>query len=453
VSPSFAYAYESFSGGSGLIEMRTADVVESGSLDIDLYGLVKAYRKPGSSNKDSDGVAALGLNYGIANVMELGIIVPYEVYGDSSITGWRDVEGVAKVRVLGDPQKGYGLAVTGFGTLDTSSTAKNLGSGKRQYGGEMNFSIFGKTSSFHVTGGYQKSDTKHVSSSLVDYTREEKLVGGVGVEIRPIPEFVFSLEALADHGMHSKGDDTFLAPGVRYSPNDYLTYTVGASIGLPDDRSEPRYEIMAGITIGLGRTKGKVVPVDSRMTDAEKRLQSLEAKLDQTVQEWDRKLGQLQVEVKENSEAQQRAKMKEEISSLESRVSTLERSNRTGAIGSSSSGTAPVTASRAVPGEKQGKTGGKRAPRIEVLNGTTIPGMAQKVAERLRKKGYSIVRVGDAEKKNAAVSTVYYREGYAENAVTTGHAIPRDQYVFKKPGIASDIDIQIVIGSDLKNIK
>lgn len=67
----------------------------------------------------------------------------------------------------------------------------------------------------------------------------------------------------------------------------------------------------------------------------------------------------------------------------------------------------------------------KTAPeniRVNVLNGTPTPGLAKKVAKQLRKQGFIVEEVGNAETTDVTTTTVEYDPAYDESAKTLAFA-------------------------------
>ena len=87
---------------------------------------------------------------------------------------------------------------------------------------------------------------------------------------------------------------------------------------------------------------------------------------------------------------------------------------------------------------------------IEVRNGTNITGLAQKTADGLTAKGYTVATIGNASTKTQETTTVYAKNSSdAESAkniasaigATTGETIPTEEGV-------SSADILIILGTD-----
>jgi hypothetical protein len=60
--------------------------------------------------------------------------------------------------------------------------------------------------------------------------------------------------------------------------------------------------------------------------------------------------------------------------------------------------------------------------RVNVLNGTTTPGMAKKVAKQLRKKGFIVEQVDNAETTDYATTTVQFDPRWDQSAKTLAAA-------------------------------
>ena len=83
-------------------------------------------------------------------------------------------------------------------------------------------------------------------------------------------------------------------------------------------------------------------------------------------------------------------------------------------------------------------------------NGTNITGLAQKTADGLTAKGYTVATIGNASTKTQETTTVYAKNSSdAESAkniasaigATTGETIPTEEGV-------SSADILIILGTD-----
>lgn len=91
-----------------------------------------------------------------------------------------------------------------------------------------------------------------------------------------------------------------------------------------------------------------------------------------------------------------------------------------------------------------------KAVRLEVLNGNGEPGAAREVAEQLANMGFTVVRVGNADRFDYEVSEVITRPGAPQEAVqSVAEALNVTRIVAGAEGESSDVDIKVIVGRDL----
>ncbi len=88
--------------------------------------------------------------------------------------------------------------------------------------------------------------------------------------------------------------------------------------------------------------------------------------------------------------------------------------------------------------------------RVNVLNGTPTSGLAKKVAKQLRKKGFVVEEVGNAETTDYTATTVQYDPKWDQSAKTLIYAAGAtvDEKVKKQGGV-----LNLIIGTDFTSIK
>ena len=94
----------------------------------------------------------------------------------------------------------------------------------------------------------------------------------------------------------------------------------------------------------------------------------------------------------------------------------------------------------------------KTAPeniRVNVLNGTPTPGLAKKVAKQLRKQGFIVEEVGNAETTTVTATTVEYDPAYDESAKTLAYAAGAT-VLDKKKKLESVLNL--VVGTDFVKV-
>jgi hypothetical protein len=85
---------------------------------------------------------------------------------------------------------------------------------------------------------------------------------------------------------------------------------------------------------------------------------------------------------------------------------------------------------------------------VEVLNGCGLPGIADRVAERLRDGGFDVMFIGNADDFNYASTLVVDRSGDRSKALAVACAVG-DASVICQMSSAAFVDATVVIGADL----
>jgi anionic cell wall polymer biosynthesis LytR-Cps2A-Psr (LCP) family protein len=76
----------------------------------------------------------------------------------------------------------------------------------------------------------------------------------------------------------------------------------------------------------------------------------------------------------------------------------------------------------------------ERVFTVEILNGTTLNGLAGRTAELLRGFGYDVISIGNAERNDYESTLIIDRSGYADVVETFGNIIRCDNILFETPG-------------------
>ena len=85
--------------------------------------------------------------------------------------------------------------------------------------------------------------------------------------------------------------------------------------------------------------------------------------------------------------------------------------------------------------------------RLEILNGTSVVGLAARTAERYRNFGFDVVSVGNAERDDTENTVVINRSGNELFASRTADII-RAQQIREEQNPQSPVDVTIVLGRD-----
>lgn len=83
--------------------------------------------------------------------------------------------------------------------------------------------------------------------------------------------------------------------------------------------------------------------------------------------------------------------------------------------------------------------------KVEVLNGTSTPGLARKATMFLRDRGFDVVETGNARDKREK-TLVLDRSGHAEWAALVARAMSADTE--KRPDSTRFLDVTVILGAD-----
>lgn len=92
--------------------------------------------------------------------------------------------------------------------------------------------------------------------------------------------------------------------------------------------------------------------------------------------------------------------------------------------------------------------------KIEVLNGTATSGKASKLAEELRKDGFTVTSVGNADKKDYKQTTVIDHRGNSDSVDALGKSL---RQLLAKPGFKraldekAQADFTVIVGTDFSS--
>jgi len=89
----------------------------------------------------------------------------------------------------------------------------------------------------------------------------------------------------------------------------------------------------------------------------------------------------------------------------------------------------------------------RKIVRVEVLNGCGTPGLAKKVTDFLRIKGFDVVNVGNAENFEFPETIVVDRVGEMSNAWKVARAIGVNN-VIQQQDLDLLLDVTLILGED-----
>jgi len=98
--------------------------------------------------------------------------------------------------------------------------------------------------------------------------------------------------------------------------------------------------------------------------------------------------------------------------------------------------------------------GRRRAIQIDVLNGTTVPGLALQMTKHLRAAGFDVVEVGNTATQDLQHTIVIDRMGNREAALAVAQELGiGSTRILEKPDPTLYLDVSVHIGADYRDVK
>ena len=423
-------ATPSYEGGTGLIYMRTADILGDGELDLHFRTGVDKFELEETS--DSLVNSALGVTYGLTSAWEVGADLPFVSADGDGASGIPYLKVFTKARFTGGRGKGHSFGGNIYSTVLASDSDNEIGSGENGYGVELNLSLYDeyfarmlRGVSAHFALGVEKADRKTLSPAVV-YTSEIVNKLSLGLEINPSELYKVTLEAIASNVPEDDDSNILLVPGVSYHLSNQLSLNAGAAIGLPDERSQPRYRVFAGVSYSFFKPGARQEPIVEAVA-VTKKPEPAPAPLPYSVET---QVHELPPDVVRQPKPKPVAKAKPRPV-----VKTRPK---------------PVVKAKPKPVAKpKAKPVGKA--RIEIWNASGSTGLSTKIGNRLRKKGFLITKIGVVNYYRKATS-IYFGPGFEKEAGKIAIAIWQEGEVESTYNLHNKADIQIIVGTDMKQV-
>jgi calcineurin-like phosphoesterase len=94
-----------------------------------------------------------------------------------------------------------------------------------------------------------------------------------------------------------------------------------------------------------------------------------------------------------------------------------------------------------------------QAIQLEILNSTEQPGLASKMMDYLRKRGFDVVRVGNYHKSLEHISLVIERNPTIKTAHFVANALGiKDSCILFRPDSSLFLNCTVIIGNDFKTL-
>jgi hypothetical protein len=453
-------ARTSYNGLSGLPFMSTADVVYKGELDIHFREGAERYEQQGVV--DHVGKSAISVTYGAWKNLEVAGQIPHSYKEGIGYSGVPYFTVASKYRFLGGRKKFYALAVSAVGNFGAANVEHNIGSGENGYAFGLHASLYGGTKvGWHIMLGREKSDRKSLlpgaaipvtTTTTTMFESVTKNVMAVGFEYEMDPDLFLSLEAEGSITTEDEDDNGILSLGIRYQADTALSYAMGIGFGLPDERSQPQIRALAGISYSFGKphapTRAAARPTSRPQPRRVQTRRAAPAVEDgYVIRDGYKVRADIHNVPAARTQARTRQPVVQKSAPRQVARKPVPKTKRRPVTRK------PVTKKRTKRVAQKPKPAPRKQyvsdVRIDIWNASGIKGLGLKVANRLKKKGYRIARV-KTTKRRQKQSMIFYAPGYSKQAVKIGHSIWEDQDVRGTSKLRKGIEIQIIVGYDLK---
>jgi hypothetical protein len=433
------------------VQLQRAEILDTGEHSATFFGVMDKYEVLDDADegvykiKDIDYIGAF--HFLMFENMELGVVASKFTPDDDnlSLSAANYINGVGKVRLAGNRDRGYGIAASGYASLNRYKADPLVSSGEDIYGGEFNVSFFGEWASLHLAAGSKQDDVRVFSlvSSTFVYAKQNYVTAAV--EMNPNPNLSFSLEWIMgkisekDHVEHVGEKYQMAMLSTKYSVNNF-TFSAGAGMEIPDSDANPdydRYKYLLGLSYGYDRPKEASKPV------REPSLSPITAPFNSISKELDALRGEIE-NIKNNE-----SKLSEEEAIAQP---MLEPVAPVGTENVASLEAVNSVETSTVETSTKKRTNPYDYLRVEVINVSGLSGLGKDVASILEDAGFNVVKVASLEVSNKSKSFILHKKKFINEGVMVAREIPRDQDVLVSKRLSSKVDVRVVVGKDLKFI-
>ncbi len=274
ISGNVLAAMPSNTGGSGLIQTRTPDVLTRDAWNVSAFlGYTghltpSDYGNPSGYSRDWADTNLSGIfNYGFLNNLEGGIVFPVDLSGGpKSQSGLQNIDVLGKYRFLKGDVSPLSLAATLVVGIPSASKTSVLGSGDTNVGVEADFGYRigdNEKNMLYADVGFKQGDYYDKAQPLKGYQNVPILLASLSYEYAILLEKAyFSVELIgqsANIGASGNsgsgqiiplGDEDFYGLlGIRYLPTRVTALAFGVGGGLPDPvRTDTNYLVTIGFS-------------------------------------------------------------------------------------------------------------------------------------------------------------------------------------------------------------
>jgi len=435
----------SLSGPAGLILTRSADVLDKGEHHLSLFTVQDTYEvdEPGDKREVVDKTNVGTFQFLLLENLELGLTGATMQPDSDNINTWKTnyINAFGKVRLAGGREKGYGITASGYGSMNSRRKDPVYSSGEDIFGGEVNLSFFGRIANLHLSGGSGQDDVRSFANTTSVFVSAKYSYVSAALEIAPSEDLSVALEWQGKKikekaGLsHLSETNHLVMLAIKYSLSR-LTLSLAGAIELPDKDATPdysHYKYLAGLSYGYSAPKKAPPKVEEKEHPYSAPISSLTKEVEELKREIESLKESKSMMTEEEAMAQPgyveapQPEGMEEVAMVEDEMAVAEAG-------------APMVVIADNP---------YNYLRVEVINVSGQPGLADAVSTFLKEKGYNVTKVSDLEVNDKGKTYILHKKKFINEGVMVARAIPKDQDVHPSTKLPANIDVRVVAGADI----
>lgn len=447
--PASALGY--MNGQTSMYGVRSAYTLGEGNYSYGLSADTTYYQGTGGVQLPLQDMV-MSVHQGVSKHIEAGFYFPARYALGTNNLEFQKFGFSFKFQTDETPATKDAVAVTLYGGVLSADASKGVGSGLDNFGLSFDYTnTFSGRNKVHSNLGVEHGDALTViSSTSGSFDVNDKMFWRVGLEFPFGETNSFDLGLAVTNNFTTNTSSAMLMPSYSYLSRDrQLRYNIGIGYNTTPDTNLP----IASAYIGMSY---RFVSPNKHIADLEKRINLMQMQLDdlstsQARQDTDLALIDQRYNYLYDNDLPIVGKR---LDNAEKRIDNLEKRQQSLAAMKAKILATPrvtaqpkmsVKAAPAVPVE-MGK-GGKLT--VEIINRSGDAALLKRISNRIKQKGYDVV-MSKSSNSLLKQSYVYYRNGYAKQAVTLGHALPKNQIVSRSAHLPKGVDLKLELGADLK---
>lgn len=438
-----ASALNLIDGHTSIYGVRSAYTLAEGNYSYGFWSDSTFYQGPSGEQLPVQDMS-MSFHQGVTDQFEVGMYFPARMALGTSNLEFQHFGFALKYKTDETPATKDAVAFTLYGSILSAPASKGVGSGQDNFGISFDYTnTLGGRYKFHSNLGVESSDAITVTSATSGtFAVDAKMFWRLGFEMPYSDTSSFNIGFAVTNDITSNESSANLIPSYTYtSPNKELRYHIGVGYNLNAAANLPTTSLYMGVNYSFVSPNKHIADLEHRIDELSNLVNDLstsQARQDTDLALVDQRYNYLY----END----LPILSQRVGGAEKRLDALEAQTKKLAAMKAA---APAPQAAAKPAAVPVPMVPKGKMRVEIINRSGDPKLAERVAERLKKKNYVVV-ASKMGKDSLKHSHIYYRNGFAKQAVELGHALPKNQFVNKAANLPKNVDLRLVMGDDLK---